>query len=91
MTYWEGKLRAEYESYLLGEYRCRWVSHAQRPQSISQPHYYETPFHSRQRVLFDPLWVRDPIEGELPKEVPKKMALAGKQLRLYFGPELVKR
>jgi hypothetical protein len=64
VTYWDGKLRTEYKSYILAECRCRWDNTGQRPHSISQLHYYPTPFHSRQMALFDPLWVRHPIEGE---------------------------
>ena len=43
-------------------------------------------------ALFDPLWLRDPLEGESPQPRPLKRAVGGdQQLRLYLGPELVKR
>lgn len=90
VNYWDGKLRAEYQAQVLAEYRCRWDATGQRPKAITQPRYYETPFQSRQRVLFDPLWVRDPIEGEPVQKQPKQVALGGQQLRFRFGPELVK-
>jgi len=91
VTYWDGKLRAEYGSHLLTEYRCRWDATAQRPKSISQLHLHEHPFHSRQPTLFDPLWVREPIEADELSPLPRKQAAAGgQQLRLYLGPELVK-
>lgn len=90
MTYWDGKLRAEYQSHLLAEYQCHWDGTHQRPKSITEPQYHSHPFPSRQRELFDPLWLRDPIEGDAVKEPPKKAAAGGKQLRLYLGPDLVK-
>lgn len=90
VTYWDGKLRAEYQSHLLTEYRCRWDGTGQRPKSISQPQAHEHPFQSRQATLFNPLWARSPIEMEEIPEPPKKRAAAGgQQLRLYLGPELV--
>jgi hypothetical protein len=41
-------------------------------------------------MLFDPLWVLDPIEAVPTPAPPQKRAAAGQQLRLYLGPELVK-
>jgi hypothetical protein len=92
VTYWDGKLRAEYRSHFLTEYRCRWNSKAQRPKSISQPQFHEHPFQSPQMALFDPLWVRQPIEYEEQKAgVPRKqVAAGGQQMRLYLGPEIVR-
>lgn len=92
LTYWNGKLRAEYNAQMLTEYRCRWDNTNLRPKSISHPQPYEHPFTSPQPPLFDPLWLRDPIEGEPPQSRPLKRAAGGnQQLRLYLGPELVKR
>jgi transposase len=91
VTYWDGKLRAEYESHLLTEYRCRWDKTNLRPKAISQPLMHSHPFQSRQPVLFDPLWVRDPIESdEIEERLPRKVAAGGEQMRLYLGPELIK-
>jgi transposase InsO family protein len=90
VTYWDGKLRAEYDSQILTEYRCRWDGVNQRPKTISHPHHYETPFESRQPALFDPLWVRDPIEAAPTPSPPRKRVASGQQLRFYLGPELVK-
>jgi hypothetical protein len=90
VTYWDGRLRAEYDSHLLTEYGCRWDGTAQRPKAISQPKYLEHPFHSRQQTLFDPLWVRDPIEDEPAQTQIKIRAAGGRQLRLYLGPEIVR-
>jgi len=91
VTYWDGRLRAEYDSHLLTEYRCRWDKTNLRPKAISQPQTYPHPFGSRQPVLFDPLWVRDPIESDEVEEHPhKKVAAGGEQMRLYLGPELIK-
>ena len=42
-------------------------------------------------TLFDPLWMRDPIEPENQKaQRPGRKPSEAKQLRLYLGPELVK-
>jgi hypothetical protein len=42
-------------------------------------------------TLFDPLWVRDPIETEHWKiQRSEKKLTEASQLRLYLGPELVK-
>jgi transposase len=92
ITYWDGKLRAEYNAQLLTEYRCRWDNAAQRPKHISHPQPHLHPFISPQPMLFDPLWLRDPVEGESPQPRPLKRAAGGaQQLRLYLGPKLVKR
>jgi hypothetical protein len=41
--------------------------------------------------LFDPLWVRDPIESdEVEERQQKRVAAGGEQMRLYLGPELIK-
>lgn len=90
VTYWEGRLRAEYDSRMLIEYHCRWDNTANRPKTISHPQAYEHPFQPRQRTLFDPLWVRAPIEAETTPPQPQKRVVGGRQLRLYLGPELVK-
>ena len=90
LTYWEGRMRAEYGSYLLTEYRCRWDNSAQRPKALSQPKYLEHPYGSKQQTLFDPLWLREPVEGEPSAVHPQKRVAGGRQLRLYLGPELVR-
>jgi transposase InsO family protein len=92
LTYWNGRLRAEYNAQLLTEYRCRWDNTRLRPKSITHPQPYEHPFGSPQPALFDPLWLRDPIEGEPPQPRPLKRAIGNAhQMRLYLGPKLVKR
>lgn len=90
VMYWDGRLRAEYNSYVLTEYRCKWDNSAQRPKAISQPKYLEHPFGSRQQNLFAPLWLRDPIQSEATTSIPQKKEIGGQQLRLYLGPELVR-
>jgi transposase/transposase InsO family protein len=91
VTYWDSKLRAEYDSHLLAEYRCKWDASALRPKAISHPVHYETPFQSPQQTLFDPLWLRDPVEQEERQFASRKRKSAdNRQLRLYLGPELVK-
>jgi hypothetical protein len=91
LSYWDGRLRAEYQSRLLTEYQCKWSKQSARPTAISHPQYHAHPFQSRQMPLFDPLWVRDPIEPESQKaQRPGRKPAEAKQLRLYLGPELIK-
>lgn len=91
VIYWDGRLRAEYHSEVLTEYDCRWDRRHSRPQAIGQEHRREHPFQPRQTVLFDPLWVRDPVEDLADGPRPQKKAAAGgDQMRLYLGPELVR-
>lgn len=89
--YWDGKLRAEYETQLITEYDCQWDKRKLTPKAISNPTPQAHPFQSKQPTLFDPLWVRDPVELGIPAIAPQKKAPApGQQLRLYLGPELIK-
>jgi transposase len=92
LSYWDGKLRAEYQDQLLTEYQCRWSPKDPRPLAVQQPTPHIHPFHSKQQTLFDPLWLRDPVEpGELLPAKIKAAPATAKQLRLYLGPELVNR
>jgi transposase/transposase InsO family protein len=92
LSYWEGKLRAEYGEHLLTEYQCRWGQSDTRPTALHQPTYHAHPFQTKQQNLFDPLWLRDPVApSELPPAKTKPAVPTASQLRLYFGPELVKR
>ena len=91
LSYWSGKLRAEHQSQLLVEYQCKWGEKSARPTAISQPLHHAHPFQSRQMALFDPLWLREPIEPDSPKfQRSEKKPSEAKQLRLYLGPELIK-
>jgi len=91
LSYWNGKLRAEHQSQLLVEYQCKWREKSARPTAISQPLHHAHPFQSKQMALFDPLWMRDPIEPESQKtQRPGRKPSEAKQLRLYLGPELIK-
>jgi transposase InsO family protein len=91
LSYWDGRLRAEYQSQILTEYQCRWRKQSARPTAISHPHYHAHPFQSRQMALFDPLWIRDPMDVVI-KSVQRSETkpVKAQQLRLYLGPELVK-
>lgn len=91
LSYWEGKLRAEYQEQLLAEYPCKWGKQSTRPTAIAPPLQHAHPFQTKQITLFDPLWLRDPIEPADQKiHRAQKKPSATSQLRLYFGPELVK-
>jgi len=91
LSYWDGKLRAEYGEHKLLEYQCRWGKNDSRPMALSHPVHHDHPFQSKQRELFDPLWLRDPVApGELVPFKAKPVAPKSSQLKLYFGPELVR-
>jgi hypothetical protein len=91
LSYWDGRLRTEYQSQILTEYQCKWGKKSARPTAISQPLHHAHPFQSRQMSLFDPLWIRDPMDlaAKSIQRSEKKRAEA-EQLRLYLGPELIK-
>lgn len=89
VNYWDGKLRAEYQSHLLAEYNCKWNSTANRPKSITNPIFFDTPFQSTQLELFDIGLNRSPFEIPNFYNTTKKVAVGAEQLKLYFGPELV--
>ena len=91
LSFWEGRLRAEYQSQILAEYRCKWGKKSPRPVAISQPIHHNHPFQSRQMTLFDPLWIRFPMDlGTKSCQRTEKKQSTAEQLRLYLGPELVK-
>lgn len=91
LSYWDGKLRAEYQSQPLTEYQCKWGEKSARPTAISQPLHHAHPFGSRQMALFDPLWVRYPMDlaAQSFQRSERKPPVA-QQLKLYLGPELIK-
>ncbi len=62
VTYWDGKLRAEYRQTKLAEYDCRWDEKGKRPKSIGKPEHFATQYKSRQQELFEMGWDREPIE-----------------------------
>jgi len=91
VRYWDGKLSAEYDSHVLTEYECKWDRTKLTPKAISQMTSHQHPFQSRQQPLFDPLWLRDPVERvETTSIARRKQPAHNEQLRLYFGPELVR-
>jgi putative transposase len=90
VTYWDKKLRAEYDANLLVEYNCKWDNLNQRPKAISHPQFFETPFQSPQLPLFDPYWLRSAIEVQSPEPSSQKSLAVGQRLKLYFRPEIVK-
>jgi hypothetical protein len=91
LSYWNRRLRVEHQSQLLVEYQCKWGEKSTRPTAISQPIHHLHPFQSRQLLLFDPEWVRDPVDlGAKSCQRAEKKHQTAEQLRLYLGPELVK-
>lgn len=90
VTYWDKKLRAEYDTNLLVEYNCKWDNLNQRPKAIAQPQFFETHFQSPQLTLFDPYWLRSAIEIPSPETSSPRPLAVGQQLKLYFGPEIIK-
>jgi hypothetical protein len=91
LSYWDGRLRAEYQSQILTEYQCKWGKKSARPTAISQPLHHVHPFQSRPMMLFDPRWIRDPMDLTAKSvQRPEKKPAEAEQLRLYLGPELVK-
>lgn len=91
LSYWNGRLRAEYQSQILTEYQCKWGEKSARPAAISEPLYHPHPFQSRQMTLFDPEWARDPVDLAAKScQRSEKKPVEAKQLRLYLGPELIK-
>jgi transposase len=91
LSFWDGRLRAEYQSQILTEYQCKWGKKSARPTAISHPLHHAHPFQSRQMALFDPLWIRYPMDlATKGFRRSEKKPVEAKQLRLYLGPELVK-
>jgi hypothetical protein len=45
LSFWEVRLRAEYQSHILAEYRCKWGKKSARPAAISQPVHHDYPFY----------------------------------------------
>lgn len=88
--YWEGKLRAEYQEHILTEYDCGWDQQNLLPKTITNLHSYDHPYQSKQATLFDPLWLRDPQAQNTTAGRRSNLPRQSQQLRLYFGPELVK-
>jgi hypothetical protein len=91
LSYWDGRLRAEYQSRVLTEYQCKWGRKDSRPSIISHPLHHSHPFQPKQMALFDPQWIRDPVDlATRSFQRSEKKQLTAQQLRLYLGPELVK-
>lgn len=93
LSYWDGKLRAEYREQMLTEYQCRWGKKDSRPVTLKNSIQHAHPFHTKQQNLFDPLWLRDPMAPveSLPAIKAKPAPPTATQMKLYLGPELVRR
>jgi transposase InsO family protein len=84
LTYWDGKLRAEYRQEKLTEYDCRWDKKSQRPKSIEKPQHFETAYNSKQPELFEVGWLRNPIE-EIRARRNSSRTVFSEQLKLPFA------
>lgn len=84
VTYWDGKLRAEYRQTKLAEYNCRWDEKGKRPKSIGEPEHFETKYKSKQQELFEMGWNKEPIE-EIRKERKSPRNRYSEQLKLPFA------
>ncbi len=86
MLFWDGKLRAEYREKVLSEYDGKWSDEQRGVVNLKPGIHYETEFSSKQQTLFDPEWLRDPVENLSQQRSVKK--LNGEeyyQPKLYFG------
>ncbi len=63
VLFWDGKLRAEYREKVLTEYAGKWSDERRGVINLKPGIHYETEFSSKQRELFDPEWLRDPVEN----------------------------
>ena len=63
VLFWDGKLRAEYREKVLSEYDGKWSDERRGVINLKPGIHYETEFSSKQRELFDPEWLRDPVEN----------------------------
>jgi transposase len=84
LTYWNGKLRAEYRQEKLAEYDCRWNEKEQRPNIIEKPKHFETKYSSKQPELFEVGWLRDPIE-EMRADRKSSKKVYSEQIKLPFA------
>ena len=84
LTYWDGKLRAEYRQTKLAEYDCRWDEKSHRPKNIEKAQHFETPYSSKQPELFEVGWLREPIE-EVRAERKSSWSVFSEQIKLPFS------
>ena len=83
VSYWDGKLRAEYRQEKLAEYACKWDEKGKRPKSIEKPKHFETKYKSKQQELFEVGWKREPIEEIRAKRKSPKSRYS-EQMKLPF-------
>lgn len=83
LTYWDGKLRAEYRQTKLAEYDCRWDEQNQRPRTIEKYQHFETPYSSKQPELFEVGWQREPIEEV--RAARNSRSIFSEQIKLPFA------
>jgi transposase len=84
LSYWDGTLRAERDGYPLVEYPAKWDRNAERPVNLGAPLPLVSPFNSRQMTLFDPEWIRLPVDLG-PVEMKKRTIPKIHQPKFNFG------
>ncbi len=89
LTYWDGTLRAEYRTHVLSEHRCEWDEEHHRPERLWDLHCLPHPYQARQQTLFNPEWIREPVEAPSRKPSSPRMPHA-RQLPLFLRPTLVR-
>jgi hypothetical protein len=78
------------QTHVLSEHRCEWDDEHHRPQRISEWHCREHPYPSRQQILFDAEWVRDPVEEPLREPRAAGRPESAQQLPLFVRPVWVR-
>ena len=86
VLFWDGKLRTEYREKVLSEYDGKWSDERRGGVNLKPGIHYETEFSSKQQALFDPEWLRDPVENlSQQRSVKSAMEEEYYQPKLNFG------
>lgn len=85
MLFWDGKLRAEYREKVLSEYDGKWSDERRGVTGLKPVIHYETEFSSKQQELFDPEWLRDPVENISQRGIKNSNEEEYYQPKLNFG------
>lgn len=83
VLFWDGKLRAEYREKVLSEYDGKWSEERRGVTNLEPGIHYETEFSSKQQELFDPEWMRDPVEN-----LSQRRSVKNPNEEEYYQPKL---